>query len=261
MPAIYAHYHMGHALLPTLPADARRTIRRFRQLYDVGLHGPDILFYHSPIVRSNIGILGSKFHAQTGQEFFHRACRVARQEKSEAAQAYLYGVLCHYALDSACHPFVIEQAQKGIATHTEIESEFERFLLTMDGKIPPESQNLSAHLHLTHGECETVAKFYPPVTTRNIKTSLRNMALVTKLLAAPEGPRRTLVRKGAGMFGAHISAMMIPSAPNPKCTVLNQQMLELYNRAIADFPILVEQLQAHMTYNGLFDEAFTKIFG
>ena len=95
MPAIYAHYRMGVALLPTMPADVRRTIQRFRRLYDVGLHGPDIFFYHNPLMHTSIGALGSKIHAQTGREFFQRACRIARLEKSEAAQAYIYGVLCH----------------------------------------------------------------------------------------------------------------------------------------------------------------------
>ncbi len=42
MPSTYAHYRMGAALLPMLPADVRRVIQRFRRLFDVGLHGPDI---------------------------------------------------------------------------------------------------------------------------------------------------------------------------------------------------------------------------
>lgn len=261
MPSTYAHYRMGVALLPTMPADVRRTIGRFRRLFDVGLHGPDIFFYQNPVLPTAVTALGSKFHEQTGREFFQRACRVARLEKSEAAQAYIYGALCHYALDSVCHPFVNEQAALGPALHPEIEAEFDRFLLDSDGKRPPESQDMSPHLHLTPGECATVAKFYPPATSRNVQDSLRNMAFYTKLFAAPEGPRRTVLRKSINLLGAHVSSMLMTTGPNPRCADLNPRMLEQYDRAVAAFPEMLSQLQAHMTYNGLFGEEFTKIFG
>lgn len=260
MPANYAHYRIGVALLPTMPADVRRTIGRFRRMFDVGLHGPDIFFFHNILFASKAGKLGSKFHHQTGREFFQRLCRIARLEKSEAALAYIYGALCHYALDSMCHPFVAEQAQKGPAGHTEIEAEFDRFLLELDGKIPPESQDLSHHLQLTPGECGAVAKFYPPVSSRQVQESLRNMAKCTKLLATPEGARRSLLRKGMNALGPRVAGALMTTGPNPKCAQLNQRLLELYHRAMENFPELLSQLQAHMTYNGLFGEEFTKKF-
>lgn len=261
MPSTYAHYRMGVALLPTMPADVRRTIGRFRRMFDVGLHGPDIFLYHNPVLPTATGALGAKFHEQTGREFFQRVCRVARLEKSEAAQAYIYGALCHYALDSVCHPFVNEQAAIGPAIHPEIEAEFDRFLLDCDGKRPPESQDLSPHLQLTPGECAAVAKFYPPATAKQVQDSLRNMAFYAKLFATPEGPRRAILRKGMGALGSHISSLLMTTGPNPSCCTLNQQMLEYYNRAVEVFPEMLSQLQAHMTYNGLFGEEFTKIFG
>lgn len=261
MPATYAHYRLGVALLPTMPADVRRTIGRFRRMFDVGLHGPDIFFYHNIPFPTKAGKLGSKFHKQTGREFFQRLCRMARLEKSEAALAYIYGALCHYALDSVCHPFVEEQVQKGPASHTEIESEFDRYLLDLDGKKPPESQDLSQHMRLTPGECSAVAKFYPPASSRQVQESVRNMAKYTKLLATPEGARRALLRKGINLLGPKIAGVLMTTGPNPRCTHMNQQLLELYHRAMETFPELLNQLQAHMTYNGLFGDEFTKLFG
>ena len=261
MPSTYAHYRMGVALLSTMPADVRRTISRFRRLFDVGLHGPDIFFYYNPILPTATGTLGAKFHAQTGRDFFQRICRVARLEKSEAAQAYHYGALCHYALDSFCHAFVEEQSAASGILHPEIEAEFDRFLLDMDGKRPPESQDLSPHLQLTPGECATVAKFYPPATARQVQDSLRNMALYIKLLATPEGPRRAVLRKGMGLLGTHIGKQLMTTGPNPSCVPLNQPLLEHYEQAVAAFPEMLSQLQAHLTYNGTLGEEFEKIFG
>lgn len=261
MPSTYAHYRMGVALLPTFPADVRRTIQRFRRLFDIGLHGPDIFLYYNPVFPTAVGTLGSKFHRQTGREFFQRMCRVARLEKSEAAQAYIYGVLCHYALDSICHPFINAQAEQNHVTHGEIEAEFDRFLLERDGKTPPESQDLSPHIHLTPGECAMVAKLYPPVTAHQVQTSLRNMAYYVRLFAVPEGARRAILRKGMDTLHLPVRKMLMHTGANPACAQLNAPLLEKYELAIAEFPEMFNQLQAHMTYNGVFGSEFTKIFG
>ena len=186
---------------------------------------------------------------------------MARLEASEAAQAYLYGVLCHYALDSACHAFIDEQAELGGVLPLEIETEFDRFLLYTDGKRPPESQDLTNHLKLTPGECATVAKFYPPATARQVQESLRRMTRIMKLLATPEGPRRTVLRKGMSALGAHAGAMLMTAGENSRCAGVNPQLLERHHRAMENFPELLSQMQANLTYNGLFGEEFTKIFG
>jgi hypothetical protein len=182
-------------------------------------------------------------------------------EKSEAAQAYLYGVLCHYALDAACHPFVKEQAAAGPASHVEIEAEFDRFLLERDGKRPPEAQDMSPHIRLTPGECETVAKFYPGATARSVQTGVANMARCTKLFATPDGARRTVLRKGMETLGPKISGLLMTVGPNPRCANLDHTLLEIYDRAAECFPELLVQLQAHLTYNGGLGEEFAEQFG
>lgn len=78
MPSTYAHHRFGTALLRTMPGDVRRTISRFPRLFDVGLQGPDIFYYSSPLLKTNTSFLGIRFHEQTGQEFFQRVCRVVR---------------------------------------------------------------------------------------------------------------------------------------------------------------------------------------
>lgn len=259
MPSTYAHYRFGTELLPTLPADARRTIQRFRRLYDVGLHGPDIFFYHSPIIKTATAFLGIKYHEQTGQEFFHRVSRAVRLEKSEAAQAYLYGVLTHYCLDSVCRPLIKEKAAEGVST-LEIETEFDRFLLERDGKTSPHTQDMSPHLKLTPGEYETVAKFYPPATDRFVKDCLLKMAFFVKLLATPEGARRTAITKGVTIAGKELAGAVMTMGPNPKCAQFDEELLAGYQRAVEKFPGMLEQLQALMTYNAPLDAEFAKPF-
>lgn len=259
MPTVYAHYRFGVALLPTIPADARRTIQRFRSLYDVGLHGPDIFYYHTNVINTKTSFLGIKFHEQTGREFFQRVCRMARLEKSEASQAYLYGLLCHYVLDSVCHSFLGEQTLE--ASHAEVETEFDRFLLELDGKVPPHCQDFSPHLRLTPGECETVAKFYPPAGSAEVRNALRSMAATVKFLASPEGHRRTLMEKSMKLLAPELAGMVMTAEPNARCAHLDRELLGCYEKAVEVFPEMLSQLQAHMTYNGQLGQEFDKVFG
>lgn len=261
MPGIYAHYRMGLELLPTLPGDTARTIQRFRRLFEAGLHGPDMFFYFNPVLPTSVGALGSKFHKQDGKTFFLRVCRLARMERSEAYQSYLYGVLCHYVLDSVMHPFINEKAKELGVPHGEIETEFDRYLLEKDGKNPPESQDLSGHLKLTDGECATVAKFYPPATARQVQVSLRNMAAFVKLFAMPEGARRSVLRSSMQTVKLSARQFLMTTGANPRCADLDEALLELYEQAFALFPDMLRQLLANLTYNGGFDESFNKIFG
>lgn len=48
MPSTYAHYRMGQEVIKQVSAPARDIIMKHKQLYDIGLHGPDILFYYHP---------------------------------------------------------------------------------------------------------------------------------------------------------------------------------------------------------------------
>ncbi len=259
MPSTYAHYRFGTQLLGAMPADARRTIQRFRRLYDVGLHGPDIFFYHAPLIKTAHTFLGIKYHEQTGQEFFQRVSRGIRLEKSEAAQAYLYGVLTHYCLDSVCRPAIRELAGESLST-LEIETEFDRYLLELDGKIPPHTQDMSPHLKLTPGEFDTVAKFYPPATGRQIRDCLQKMTFFLKLLAAPEGARRRVMAQGVSLLGKELAGAVMTAGENPKCAHCNGPLLEKYRQAAENFPAQLTQIQALMTYNAPLEGDFNQTF-
>lgn len=260
MPSNYAHYRFGTQVLAGLPADVRRPIQRFRRLYDVGLHGPDLFLYYNPLAKTTAGTLAAKYHGQTGREYFTRACKRLKLEPTEAGLAYLYGVLAHYCLDSVCHPFVLAHSGDGFVTHTELETEFDRFLLSLDGKEPPHAYDNSPHMKLTRGECVTVSEFYPPSTPDNVYQSIRNMAFFTKTLAAPEGPKRSAVKKVLSLAGPAVCGLLMTTRPNRSCAALDEEMLELYDQALELFPKLVDQLMAHMTYNALLGDDFAASF-
>ncbi len=260
MPTHYTHYRFGAQLLPQLPADIRRTCQRFRQLYDVGLHGPDIFFYHNIFVADAGVKLGYKFHHMTGADFFTRVCKRLRLEPTEAGRAYLYGVLAHYCLDAVCHPFVNEQSAGGDFSHMELEKEFDRYLLVADGKRPPHSYDFTPHMKLPPGECETVADFYSPAPPMMIRTSVKSMAACTRFLQAPKGFRRNTVNAAMAITANKFTSHIIPRSPNRKCEHLDEALMALYDQALALYPVLLNQLLAHMDHNEPLGEEFDKTF-
>ncbi len=260
MPSYYAHFRFGTAALALLPPDTHRSVQRFRRLYNVGLHGPDLFYSYHLIGGGPTATLGVRYHEQTGKAFFTRICRAIRMERSEAASAYLYGALCHYVLDSVLHPYILELAADTGVSHARLESEFDRYLLEQDGKLSGAGQKLTAHLKLTEGECDTVAKFYPPATAKTVKNALTATARFTKLSVTPEGTGRKMLEKGLDLLDKDLRSMLISAQPDPRCVHLCPEILERYEAAMAQFPEYLAQMQAHMTYNAALEEQFNQPF-
>ena len=253
MPASYAHYRFGKRLLPSLPADIRQTIQRFRRMYDMGLQGPDFFFYYNVLMKTAIGDLGKTFHRQTGQEFFTVAGKAAT---SDAAKAYLYGLLGHYCLDSTCHPFVNQLDKIGEARHVPLESELERFLLTLDKEPSPEAYDVSKHIRITRGECMTVAEFFPGVSGGQVFWSIRSMAIAKKFLANPKRQKSPLRNKLPGLYD-----QMIPAEENSDWVPYIRELNDLYEQALERYPQLLSQLMAHLVTGETLDESFAPCFG
>ena len=255
MPASYAHYRFGKLLLPSLPADARQCVLRFRRMYDMGLQGPDFFFFYNPFVKTATGQLGSVFHRQTGQEFFPVACKAAT---SEAARAYLYGLLDHYCLDSVCHPFVNRLVEIEEARHIPLESEFERFLLTLDKEASPEAFDMSSYFKLTRGECMSVAAFYPGSTGGKVFRSIRFMVLFTKFLSHPNRARQTWILQ---KIKPSLCDYMIPAEENDDLAPYIRELHDLYGQALERYPQLLAQVQNNLQTGEAFGDAFTPDFG
>lgn len=255
MPATYAHTRFGNEAAAMLSGETGRAVRRFRSLFDAGSHGPDFLFYDVPIPGTALYTLGRSVHAQSGQEFFGNAVKELRQNPSEGGRAYLFGALAHYALDGACHPLVRQASEDGKIGHTELETEFDRYLLRLDGVESPETRNLAEHLHPSRGECETIAEFYPTVSGRIVARCFRRMGFLVRLLA---NPNRRLVERGAKLL--HFEQSVMPPRTNRSCAQWDEPLLEGYNAALAQYPILAAELDQALETGEPLGEAFLHTF-
>ena len=228
---VYAQYRLGAELIDAMPPDIKRTIGRFRQLYDMGLHGPQLLGFSGQ---------GQKFLRQTGDVFFERVCRAVRMDRSEGAMAYLYGLIAHYALSSIVEPFLHRTSETLSINEGSIRTEFDRFLLELDGKTPAFRYDRSRHIHLTPGECETVAMFYPGISAGAVEKSAKRMARIMHQPVLPAGSRRNLVVKMMELRREGDYVMATRADRRLKST--NQDLLRLYELAKNHYASLLDQI-------------------
>ena len=70
MPSTYAHFRFGQEVYKELLPKCRTVIDAFRPLYDIGLHGPDILFYYHALQPNAVSAVGFEAHERPGRDFF-----------------------------------------------------------------------------------------------------------------------------------------------------------------------------------------------
>lgn len=67
MPSTYAHYIFGQQIRGRLSGYERKVIDKYPELFNIGLHGPDILFYYRPLGKNKVNQLGSRMHSESGE--------------------------------------------------------------------------------------------------------------------------------------------------------------------------------------------------
>ena len=136
MPAAYAHYYFGKKVYKTLPKQEQEMIREGKYAFLLGLHGPDLLFYYFPVCKNRINQEGVKLHKSIAADFFEYGVKQYQKNPDPILRAYLYGYLCHFMLDSECHPYIDLYMEEKDLGHLEIETDFDRYLMEKDGKNP-----------------------------------------------------------------------------------------------------------------------------
>ena len=260
MPSGYAHYRFGTEIIPRMPADVRGSVLRHRALFDIGLHGPDFLFFHHFFKKTPLYRLGSSYHEKSGQDFFTACCAHAKRQAGEAALAYLYGLLAHYCLDTACHPFVYAMTDDCDLSHSELETEFDRYLMHLDGVKKPHETNISRHLRLNKAEYDVVTGFFPEITVTDTIRCIRNMRLSQQLLTIPTRFGHGVVVTFTWVAGGNTSGKVMTIGPDPKCGHLDEELLALYQQALPKYTVLLEQLNHHMAYGAPFGDDFNANF-
>ena len=263
MPSTYAHRRFGADVLVQLPRELREKITPYRPLYDMGLHGPDLMFYYRALQSNPVNRLGNAMHDEPGRTFFDRARRVVHEEADrEAALAYALGFVCHFALDSTCHPFVEQFTRESGVTHCEIETEFDNMLLRRDG-YDPLTFFTASHIHPSAANARVIAPFYKDISEQTALESLKGMILVHKVLQASNPVKRWVVLTGMKVVGKYdmLHGLVANPRPNPKCVESGKQLEALYAKALPLAERLILEFVEKLDTDEPLDKAYDHTFG
>ncbi|MCI5586259.1 MAG: zinc dependent phospholipase C family protein [Lachnospiraceae bacterium] len=232
MPSTYAHYRMGQEVRQQLTGSVREAIEQYPDLYNIGLHGPDLLFYYKALGRNHVNSTGVELHKHSGSFFFKEAGEMIRMKGMNPAHlSHAYGYLCHFALDVTCHGFVNGQIKDTGVKHLALESELDRRFLLMDGKDPVATL-VTGHLIPSEETAGVIKDFYPELTTKEVYRSIKDMVFYLNFLVSPGKVKRGFivnVLKLAGQYDP-IGGLLIQRAENPAARGSVDHLLKLYDK-------------------------------
>ena len=109
MPDVAVHAAFGREVRAELGKETAEKIREVP--YTFALFGPDIWFMYQPWKRREGR--GRRMHTtRTGQFLMALAKQAKKSSHPEELFSYLAGFLCHYALDTETHPYIIHMTEE-----------------------------------------------------------------------------------------------------------------------------------------------------
>ena len=147
-------------------------------------------------------------------------------------------------------------------SHSEIEMEFDRMLLTEDF-INPVRYLGTRHIRPTIENARVIAPFFQNLTPETVKKALSSMIFYHKLLLAPNPGKRKVLFGGMKVAGLYSSmkGMVMSLEPNPAC---RDYCLLLKNRFAGAVPLaasLIIQYQKKLFQGGELPKRFHQTFG
>lgn len=255
MPSTYTHYYFGNRVFNELPAPFQQLISQHRALFDIGQHGPDILFYHYPLKENKIMRLGYDMHHQKGKEFFRFASQIHQNRSADLA--YLFGFICHFTLDAYCHPYVEKYIEDEGVSHFEIEMQLDRYLLEKNG-FNVFQYHLNQHVHPSKEAEEVIAPYFKITQPKDIHHALVQMNALHRLMHSSNDAKRWILYHGMDLL--HVKKykdQIISKHPNAKCEKSNIELDSLIEKAI---PKAIELITT-FTANGIADPLYEHTFG
>lgn len=194
MPAGYTHYQFGQDLLCQMQnQELKKMILKHKDLFNIGLHGPDIFFYHRPYYfKDKLNRYGKNMHHTMAAPFFNQA----RQHiENEDQLVYILGFICHYLLDSRLHGYIQEIINTKHISHFEIESQYDaRFMIK--NHLKPTHTLLYRHIVVNEYTVSHIQHFFPQFSYLEIEETLRSMHTYDQLLLAPNILKRGILYLG-----------------------------------------------------------------
>ncbi|SEW45102.1 zinc dependent phospholipase C family protein [[Clostridium] fimetarium] len=246
MPSLATHFLFGQDVFKKVDISTKHTIKKGLGAFRLGLQGPDIFFYdllHSVIAHDKN--IGSKMHTQRTDIFFYHYVDYLKDnglDNDEIATSYLYGMLCHYSLDCASHPFVYyftnlhdkspEGKNKSLSIHCQFESNIDELLyMDRNGKNICDIKR-SKFMEISQKEIDVISPIIAhaisetykcDITANYVRGSIKRGLKINSLLNNKYGVKKPLIGLiEKPIMGSHIGTSLMFTRKLPSRACLNE---------------------------------------
>ncbi len=242
MPTTYTHWRFGCDCIEVLPDELKKAINNNRELFDIGVHGPDIFFYD--LTHQNIMRYGSKLHRESGRSFFEKCIEVYQNnsEDKEVMLAYIFGFLSHYALDTQCHGYVNTKAYRSPGlTHNKVEAEYDGHMMRLDSRNINQTDRAQS-LRPDKFTAKIIARFFPFSEKVILRTTKGQHTVIHLLNAKGNFKRRFFDRVMRGVRVPDYADLLVYPEEHPDCRDSNLRLDKLRANALPVYKQLADNL-------------------
>lgn len=242
MPTTYAHDLFGKMVYHRLDPEIQEKIKKYQTTYQIGLHGPDILFYVRPFHKNRFNQMAHRLHREEAAGFFERGRELYQKTGNEEILVYLLGFICHFMLDSTCHPYISEYMKKTGARHDEIETEFDRALMVRTGKDPFHYQPGSV-IRIEKNSVDAISEVMEGMSHRDIVRALMGSKFYTKLpICDSEKKRKIKLAVARILFMYRLAdGRIIRGEPKDICLESTQRLTQLFRQTVPEVAAMINE--------------------
>lgn len=168
MPGFLTHYFFGKTTYSNINSlRTREVISASTGAYHLGLQGPDIFFYFLPSYCLHGSNIGSVAHESLTSSFYENLIKsrdlFVTPRAQRIAEAYIFGFLGHYCLDTTCHPYVYGRTkfshknQEYYSRHMTLETDIDKEMLFRYTGLKPSQFRQADTIKMSSMEQKVVA--------------------------------------------------------------------------------------------------------
>ena len=242
MPTTYAHDLFGKMVYHRLDPEIQEKIKKYQTTYQIGLHGPDILFYVRPFHKNRFNQMAHRLHREEATGFFERGRELYQKTGNEEILVYLLGFICHFMLDSTCHPYISEYMKKTGARHDEIETEFDRALMVRTGKDPFHYQPGSV-IRIEKNSVDAISEVMEGMSHKDIVRALMGTKFYTRLpICDSEKKRKVKLAVARILFMYRLAdGRIIRGEPKDICLESTQHLTQLFLQTVPEAAAMINE--------------------
>lgn len=236
MPGGFAHDSFGKIVYKELPDAMRLRLGVYQDQFRFGLQGPDVLFHYNLTNYNRVNTRGVEIHKEPARKLFEPAVQYCKDNGIDnSLYAYMMGCVCHFALDSAAHPYINGAIGDLGVSHSEIESEFEKYLLKRAGR-DPHRYSLGPLIPKDRETARAMQIMYRDFTEKEMMRAMKDMALIRNVLVAPSKLKKKTLLAFMHVTGHYdeIQGHVVRFEDNPVCEETNKRLFEIYKEAVTE---------------------------